>query len=210
MKATTQTAERVLPDAPLVTLTERAIAKVQSALEGGASVGVRLTIGREKGSFTYKFDVVAPDQIDPRDPALPCGRWRFYVDHASADLIRGSEIDYVSSGFTQGWVIDNPNPAWDSELARRIAAVFDQKINPGLAQHGGKVALVDLKDTIAYVEMSGGCQGCSMATKTLRNGIMRVLADEFPELTDVVDTTDHSGGTNPYFTGDRQGDSPAL
>src|SRR3990170_7698690 len=210
MNVTTQTAEHVLPDAPLVTLTERAIAKVHEALEGGASVGVRLTVGREKGSFTYKFDVVAPDQIDPRDPALPCGRWRFYVDHASADLIRGAEIDYVSSGFTQGWVIDNPNPAWDSELARRIAAVFDQTINPGLAQHGGRVTLVDLKETVAYVEMSGGCQGCSMATKTLRSGIMRVLADEFPELTGVVDTTDHSGGAAPNFKGDRQGDSPAL
>jgi len=210
MNADARTAERVLPDAPLVTLTERAIAKVHSALEGGASVGVRLTVGREKGSFTYKFDVVAPDRIDPGDPALPCGRWRFYVDHASADLIRGSEIDYVSSGFTQGWVIDNPNLAWDSELARRIAAVFDQKINPGLAQHGGKVALVDLKDTVAYVEMSGGCQGCSMATKTLRNGIMRVLAEEFPELTDVVDVTDHAGGSTPYFTDGQQGASPAL
>ena len=110
MNADAPTAERVPPDAPLVTLTERAIAKVHSALEGGASVGVRLTVGREKGSFTYKFDAVAPNQIDPGDPVLPCGQWRFYVDHASANLIRGSEIDYVSSGFTQGWVIDNPNP----------------------------------------------------------------------------------------------------
>jgi hypothetical protein len=47
MNADAQTAEHVRPDAPLVTLTERAIAKVHSALED-ASVGVRLTVGREK------------------------------------------------------------------------------------------------------------------------------------------------------------------
>lgn len=209
--ATNRDTAKIVPQgAPVVTLTARAIAKVHSALEGSANIGVRLTVGREKGSFVYKFDYVAPDQIDPRDPALPCGAWTFYLNHETVDWIRGSEIDYVSSGFTQGWVIDNPNPAWDSELARRIAAVFDQTINPGLAQHGGRVALVDLKDTVAYVEMSGGCQGCSMATKTLRNGIMRVLADEFPELTGVVDTTDHSGGASPYFKGDQQGTSPTF
>jgi Fe/S biogenesis protein NfuA len=207
--------ERIAPesasrDAPIVRLTDHAIAKVESALAGSANIGVRVTVAREKGGFTYKFDVVAPDHVDPRDPAVPCGAWTFYLNHATADWIRGAEIDYMSSGFTQGWVIDNPNPAWDSELARRISAVFDQKINPGLAQHGGRVRLVDLKDTVAYVEMSGGCQGCSMATKTLREGIMRVLAQEFPELTGVVDTTDHASGSSPYFQGDQQGASPAL
>jgi Fe/S biogenesis protein NfuA len=197
-------------DAPLVTLTDGAAAKVDSALKGSSAIGVRLTVRREKGSFAYTFDYVAADQVDLRDPVLPCGRWRFYLNHESVDLIRGAEIDYLASGFTQGWVIDNPNPAWDSELARRITAVFERKINPGLAQHGGRVALTDLKDTTAYVEMSGGCQGCSMATKTLRNGIMRVLADEFPELTNVVDTTDHTGGSNPYFKGDQEGASPTF
>jgi Fe/S biogenesis protein NfuA len=202
--------DAVPQDAPIVTLTNQAIAKVESALAGGTNIGVRLTVGRDKGSFTYTFDFVAPDQVDPRDTAIPCGTWTFYLNYATVDWIRGAEIDYLSSGFTQGWVIDNPNPAWDSELARRISAVFDQKINPGLAQHGGRVRLVDLKDTVAYVEMSGGCQGCSMATKTLRDGIMRVLAHEFPELTGVVDTTDHASGSSPYFKGDQQGASPAL
>jgi Fe/S biogenesis protein NfuA len=202
--------ESILPNAPIVRLTDQAISKVDSALAGSANIGVRLTVAREKGSFSYKFDFVAPDQVDPRDTAIPCGAWTFYLNHATVDWIRGAEIDYMSSGFTQGWVIDNPNPAWDSELARRISAVFDQKINPGLAQHGGRVRLVDLKDTVAYVEMSGGCQGCSMATKTLREGIMRVLAQEFPELTGVVDTTDHASGSSPYFKGDQQGSSPAL
>ncbi|MFZ5862059.1 MAG: NifU family protein [Nitrospirota bacterium] len=195
---------------PIVRLTDQAIAKVESALAGSRNIGVRLTVGREKGSFTYTFDFVAPDQIDPRDPTIACGARTLYLNHASVEWIRGAEIDYLSSGFTQGWVIDNPNPAWDSDLARRISAVFDQTINPGLAQHGGRVRLVDLQDTVAYVEMSGGCQGCSMATKTLRDGIMRVLSHEFPELTGVVDTTDHASGSTPYYAGDQQGTSPAL
>jgi len=197
-------------NAPLLTLTDRAIAKVESALAGGPWIGVRLKVRREKGAFAYAFDYVAPDGVEPRDPVFPCGQWRFYIDHHSVDLIRGAEIDYVSSGFTQGWVIDNPNPAWDSELARRIAKVLDETINPGLAQHGGHIALVDLKDTVAYVEMSGGCQGCSMATKTLRHGVMRVLADQFPEITELVDTTDHLSGGSPFFKSGEQGQSPTF
>lgn len=197
-------------ESTLVTLTAHAVAKIESATADGTWAGVRMTVTRDKGRFVYTFDLVPPGGVDVRDAAIPCGRSILYVEHRSFDLIRGSEIDYLSSGFTQGWVIDNPNPAWDSEIARRITAVFDDTINPGLAQHGGRVALVDLKDTVAYVEMSGGCQGCSMATKTLRHGIMRVLAERFPELTDVVDVTDHSGGSNPYFTSDNQGASPTF
>ena len=121
-EGTDRTTEIVTRDAPIVTLTDRAIAKVHSALAGSAHIGVRLTVGRDKGSFHYQFDYVAPDQIDPRDPAFPCGAWTFSLNHETVEWIRGSEIDYVSAGFTQGWVIDNPNPAWDSELARRIAA----------------------------------------------------------------------------------------
>ncbi|MFI5305691.1 MAG: NifU family protein [Nitrospiria bacterium] len=52
---------------------------------------------------------------------------------------------------------------------------------------------------IAYVEMSGGCQGCSMAGKTSRHGVMKILAEKFPQITDLNDVTDHSSGSKPFF-----------
>ena len=183
-------------------LTEAAVQKVRDALKGRADIGVRLTVMREGGEFRYKFDYVASGQADPRDFVFPCGEYQFYINGESEALIKGSTIDYSSTGMGQAWVIDNPNPAWDSELARAISEVFDKTINPGLSEHGGHIKLVNIKENMAYVEMSGGCQGCSMAGKTLHSGVIQILAERFPQITGLVDVTDHSAGTRPFFTND--------
>lgn len=185
---------------PIATLTEKAIQKVRQALQGRSDIGVRLTVTREAGDFKYKFDYVAPGQTDPRDFVLPCGEHPFFINRESEALIKGSTIDYSSTGLAQAWVIDNPNPAWDSELAREIWKVFNETINPGLAEHGGQIKLVDIKENIVYVEMSGGCQGCAMADKTLHHGVIRILSEKFPQITGLVDVTDHSAGTSPFFS----------
>lgn len=185
---------------PIATLTEGAIRKVRQALQGRDDVGVRLTAAREAGAFRYRFDFVPPGRVDPNDFVLPCGEYTFFINRESEALIRGSVIDYSHTGLAQAWVIDNPNPAWDSEAARAISKVFNETINPGLAEHGGQIKLVDLKDDIVYVEMSGGCQGCAMAGKTLHHGVVQILSEKFPGIKGLVDVTDHSAGTNPFFT----------
>jgi Fe/S biogenesis protein NfuA len=48
--------------------------------------------------------------------------------------------------------------------------------------------------------MGGGCQGCGAADVTLKSGIERLIKEELPEVSEVLDTTDHSSGTNPYYT----------
>ncbi len=190
----------VVQNSPIITLTEAAIQKVRQALQGRSNVGVRLTVTREAGDFKYKFDYVAPEQADPRDFVLPCGEYRFFISRDSEALIQGSTIDYSSTGLAQAWVIDNPNPAWDSELAREISKLFNETINTGLAEHGGHIKLVDIKENIVYVEMSGGCQGCAMAGKTLHHGVIRILSEKFPQITGLVDTTNHTAGATPFFT----------
>jgi Fe/S biogenesis protein NfuA len=185
---------------PIATLTERAVQKVHQALQGRSDIGVRLTVTREAGEFKYKFDYVAPGQADPRDFVLPCGEYQFFINWESEALIKGSTIDYSSTGLAQAWVIDNPNPAWDTELAREISKLFNETINPGLAEHGGQIKLVDLKENIVYVEMSGGCQGCAMAGKTLHHGVIRILSEKFPQITGLIDVTNHAAGAAPFFT----------
>jgi Fe/S biogenesis protein NfuA len=37
-----------------------------------------------------------------------------------------------------------------------------------------------------------------MAAQTLRNGIEVALRDNIPEITEIVDVTDHAAGENPY------------
>ena len=77
---------------------------------------------------------------------------------------------------------------------------IDQRINPGVATHGGAVRLVDIRDGIVYLQMAGGCQGCGMASVTLTQGIKQILLESVPEVSGVEDVTDHSAGTDPYFT----------
>ncbi len=88
-----------------------------------------------------------------------------------------------------------------STLALRVAAVLEQEVNPSIASHGGRADLVALDDDegTAYLRLSGGCQGCAMSQMTLRQGIETALLEEVPELTRVIDVTDHGGGENPYY-----------
>jgi Fe/S biogenesis protein NfuA len=65
--------------------------------------------------------------------------------------------------------------------------------------HGGHVELLDIKDNTVYVRLGGGCQGCGMVDVTLRHGIEALIREEIPEIQQVVDTTDHASGNNPYY-----------
>jgi Fe/S biogenesis protein NfuA len=58
---------------------------------------------------------------------------------------------------------------------------------------------LDEKNKVAYVKMSGGCQGCAMSRMTLSQGIEATLRDEIPELEGVIDVTDHASGVNPFY-----------
>ena len=87
----------------------------------------------------------------------------------------------------------------DDELYERVADVFQKQVNPLVARHGGRVELIDVQEATVLLRMSGGCQGCGMADVTLRQGIEGVLARSVPDINGVVDSTDHSAGTSPYF-----------
>ncbi len=87
----------------------------------------------------------------------------------------------------------------DDEIFDIIEEIFNTQVNPAVAQHGGKVELVDVQDMTVVVRMMGGCQGCGMANVTLRQGIEASLKRQLPGLKGIKDITDHASGTNPYF-----------
>ena len=82
-----------------------------------------------------------------------------------------------------------------------IQKFVDEDINPALESHGGFLLIHDFDDgkKILKVEMGGGCQGCGSAKATLKLQIEGFLKEEFPELLEVEDVTDHNAGTNPYY-----------
>jgi len=81
----------------------------------------------------------------------------------------------------------------------RIREVLVKRINPSIAAHGGYADLVRVEGDTALVRLGGGCQGCGMANATVTAGIEKTLRDLIPEISHVLDITEHELGDNPYF-----------
>lgn len=84
-------------------------------------------------------------------------------------------------------------------VRERIQRVLDSQINPGVAAHGGFVELIDVQEDNVFIRMGGGCQGCGAADVTLKMGVERLIREEVPQVREILDTTDHAGGSNPYY-----------
>ena len=82
-----------------------------------------------------------------------------------------------------------------------IQKFIDEDINPGLEMHGGFLAVseFDAEAKVLRVMMGGGCQGCASSTITLKLMINNALREEFPELVEIEDVTDHQAGANPFY-----------
>ena len=81
----------------------------------------------------------------------------------------------------------------------KVQYLIDTQINPGVAEHGGSVGVVAVKDNILYLRLYGGCQGCGAADFTLKQGIETIVKRAVPEIDQIIDLTNHGAGMNPYY-----------
>ena len=95
-------------------------------------------------------------------------------------------------------------PETAADLAEAARAILDAEINPAIAAHRGRVTVAGAADGWIRVRLEGGCQGCSLAEVTLRQGIEPVLRARLPQLTGVVDVTEHEAGTEPFFSPEKR------
>jgi Fe/S biogenesis protein NfuA len=189
-------------DSPVLTFTDAARERVQGFLAAQNRPGLALRVaitGKTSEGFRYAMGLVEEASRDPGDVVLDAGAFTVMVDAESLEDLRGATIDFVESAGGGGLHIDNPNPIWREPLALRVQEVIDARINPGVASHGGWVELLGVKGSNAYIRMGGGCQGCGMADVTLKQGIETIIFSDVPEITAVVDETDHASGDNPYY-----------
>lgn len=128
------------------------------------------------------------------------------IPEEDVEKLQGAALELTDQGLS----MNNPNspapppmsaPQGDlsGPLAERVQHVLSEQVNPSIAAHGGAAELVSVDADIAYLRLSGGCQGCGMAQVTLKSGIERILLESVPELSEVVDVTDHASGENPYY-----------
>jgi Fe-S cluster biogenesis protein NfuA len=81
----------------------------------------------------------------------------------------------------------------------KVQYLIDVQINPGVAEHGGSVGVVDVRGDILYLRLYGGCQGCGAADFTLKQGIETIVRRAVPEIGQIIDLTNHNAGMNPYY-----------
>ena len=190
---------------PLLSVSESATRKLQEMVDSGrlADSRVRVSVQEEGAAFRYELKIVEQGEPQAGDALVDSPAVQFLVDPISAELLRGATLDFVESIQESGFKFDNPNrpKLLDKPLAARIQQVLEQQINPSVASHGGHVKLVDVQEGRVFLQLGGGCQGCGMADVTLRQGIEETLRREIPEITEILDTTDHAAGENPYYQG---------
>lgn len=85
------------------------------------------------------------------------------------------------------------------EVRRVLDRLMETEVNTSIASHGGKISIVDYRDRKLYISMSGGCQGCASSKVTLRQGVEVMVHRVAPEVSEIIDTTDHSAGHNPFY-----------
>lgn len=199
---------------PLVTVTDAArerILEIREQDEEPDDLGLKITVTGSSGvDYTYDLALeplseAAEDDVVHTD----LHGLTIVVPADSADRLRGSVLDLPAAGAgAGGLVIRNPNRPdplsgkgleLTGTLTEKVQQLLDQRINPGLAGHGGWTTLVGVDGSKVMLTMGGGCQGCSMSAATLVDGIQRAILDAIPEVTEVIDATDHEAGENPFY-----------
>ena len=87
----------------------------------------------------------------------------------------------------------------DAELGDVVQQLLDKEVNRSIANHGGKISIVEVRLGKLFITMSGGCQGCASSQVTLRQGVEVMVKRVAPEILEIVDATDHAAGNNPFY-----------
>jgi Fe-S cluster biogenesis protein NfuA len=88
------------------------------------------------------------------------------------------------SDFRKGLALKRSFLYYMGVLREKVEEVLE-KIRAGLKAEGGDIELVDLKDGVVYVRLTGACGTCPMSTLTMRNWVEATLKRELPEIKSV-------------------------
>ena len=191
----------------MITFTETAHARVLHFLDLQRGQGVSaLRLAGTKAE--QKLWLVKADDQRDDDEVLAMDGFEVFLDPMSYKQLGDATVDFVDDMMQSGFRVFWPSPKWDDPIAQRVQDVLEQQVNPGVASHGGHVALVSVEGDAAYVRLGGGCQGCGAADVTLRQGIEEAILGAVPQIKRVLDATDHAAGTNPYYAPSETGNSP--
>ena len=195
----------------VLTLTDEARNVVTDALNAedhAETLALYVEVTGTRGAG-YSYDLYFSDRADAPEGAaiISDGGVTIVVPPKSVERLRGSRLEFANEG-GGGLVLVNPNVPTPEEINPGVPAdilalgitgplallaidVLESSVNPAIASHGGRADLIALDEEkkVAYLKLSGGCQGCAMSRLTLSQGIE----------TQLIDVTDHASGENPFY-----------
>lgn len=125
------------------------------------------------------------------------------ADREWTDL--GSEVESILTSYLISGQALTPEDVQEKMMLigrntkEKVQYLVDTQINPGVAEHGGSVQVLDVRDGGVYLRLHGGCQGCGAADFTLKQGIETIVKRAVPEIQQIIDLTNHGAGMNPYY-----------
>ena len=147
----------------------------------------------------YSINFVDSSNTTSEKISIDYENFQIFVAKESVPYIEGTEIKINEE---KELIAFNPHMSItkiSGTVEEQIQHVLDEEVNPMVASHGGVVSLLEVKDSSAYLEFGGGCQGCGMIDVTLKQGVEVMIKEQIPEIEAIYDVTDHAEGTNPYY-----------
>ena len=189
----------------MLTITEGAREKIVELMEKSPNGVKGLRISANSVSplkVDFRMAFIAEGQESDVDQITPFDGFDVFVDPDSQAHVEEATVDHVEGLMGSGFKIERPRAlpdGVDGDLVSRVQTVLEERINPSVAGHGGRVSLIDLRDKTVFLQLEGGCQGCGQADVTLKQGIEVMIKEACPEIEEIYDVTDHANGKNPYY-----------
>ena len=198
----------------MINLTDAAKEQISTALGQQEDKTVLRVDAQTNGTseFSYGMKLIGEDEVTDQDTVVDHGTVKLVIAPSSQEYLKGATIDYEDQIVRSGFKFNNPNkpevpqlgsgPRSDltGPLAERVQMLLDSELNPAVAAHGGVINLQGVQDNKVYLSFGGGCHGCGMVDVTLKQGVEQRIRELIPEVEEIIDTTDHATGENPFYT----------
>ncbi|MDC1016029.1 NfuA family Fe-S biogenesis protein [Candidatus Thioglobus sp.] len=154
---------------------------------------------------TVTFNFCIKSDLPESYQEFPFVGFSAFIDESNNQYLSDSHVALKIDGTNKKLTITAPNakgeaPKDDAPLEEKVLFTIVTEVNPSLASHGGFVDLVEItKKKEVVLNFGGGCQGCSSVNMTLKDGVEKQLKGLYPEISAVLDATDHSYKENAYM-----------
>jgi len=192
----------------MFSITEEAEIYVADLFEQQDEKDLGLKVDVEKAGTpvaTVTFNFCIKSDLPDSYQEFPYVGFSAFIDESNNQYLSDSHVALKIDGTNKKLTITAPNakgeaPKDDAPLQEKVLFTIVTEVNPSLASHGGFVDLVEItKKNEVVLNFGGGCQGCSSVNLTLKDGVEKQLKALYPEISAVLDATDHSYKENAYM-----------